>query len=199
MVKLIFLSDFLSLEMLYKVIPSPMRIANTHPVVLRQEEDYVILKIDVEGEEYPIIDAILRHPEVIKRIDYFYGEWHQFARGKYQEYVSRSRVTNPNPSSQRTFSKNFHQDMGNRLQFRVRYVLSCRLIHVRSAAERERVKKLVNEMMPKMSYWAGDEQRAQDMYSRMTSSFPVWTYRISSGLRTSLKATAPLRTFRHML
>jgi hypothetical protein len=51
----------------------------------------VILKIDVEGEEYPILDAILQHPDVVRRIDAFYGEWHDFARGKYQEYAPPHR------------------------------------------------------------------------------------------------------------
>jgi FkbM family methyltransferase len=39
-------------------------------------EDFIVLKLDIEGAEYPVLSKLLE-TGVIKYIDVLYGEWHQ--------------------------------------------------------------------------------------------------------------------------
>jgi len=39
-------------------------------------EDFIILKLDIEGAEYPVLRRLL-DTEVIQYVDVLYGEWHQ--------------------------------------------------------------------------------------------------------------------------
>lgn len=40
------------------------------------EGDEVTLKVDCEGCEYDIYEDLLKHPDLLKRIDIIYNEWH---------------------------------------------------------------------------------------------------------------------------
>lgn len=57
----------------------------------QQKNDYVIFKLDVEGEEYPILEDLTANSDVVELIDLFYGEYHSFGRGKYKKYVTSFR------------------------------------------------------------------------------------------------------------
>jgi FkbM family methyltransferase len=39
-------------------------------------EDFIVLKLDIEGAEYPVLSKLLE-TGVVKYIDVLYGEWHQ--------------------------------------------------------------------------------------------------------------------------